>query len=528
MKITFSIPNWWISILVSLLSLSACSSSNNENNEQNSNPVLHYTVSMPDPSSHYYHIELSCGGWISDTIDFKMPGWMPGYYQLMNYSKEVKSVSSNDNNGKNVPVNKLNDNTWQIIIEKGTPFRLSYDVKAEKRFVANSYLDSTHGYIIPAATFMYIRERLNTPVTVKLVANKKWDKIATGLDQLAGKTDEFSASDFDVLYDCPILVGNLEELAPFRINGIEHRFIGYNPGSFDREKFMANLEKAVQAGVKIIGEIPYKQFTFIGIGRGYGGIEHSNNTTVSFDGNGLDKPEEMNRMMSFLAHEYFHNYNVKRIRPYELGPFDYDKENKTNLLWVSEGLTVYYEYLILIRAGLINEQELFRNFENNINAYENNPGRIYQSLTQASYNTWSDGPFGNQGEDAGKSISYYDKGPIVGLILDLAIRNATQNKKSLDDVMRLLYLQYYKKLQRGFTDAEFQQACETVAGSSLIPEFEYVYTTRELDYNRYLSYAGLKVAVTINKENGNRKFTISKLNIIDSMKRSILNSWQGK
>ena len=213
---------------------------------------------------------------------------------------------------------------------------------------------------------------------------------------------------------------------------------------------------------------------------------------------------------------------------YELGPFDYDNEDKTNLLWVSEGLTVYYEYLIVKRAGLISEQNLFANFESTINAIENNPGRFYQSLSQASYNTWSDGPFGKQGKDANKSISYYDKGPAVGLILDLAIRNATQNKKSLDDVMRLLYWHFYKKLQRGFTDAEFQQVCETVSGISLSKEFEYIYTTKELDYSTYLSYAGLKIGAETDTKNRNRKFTISRLDNMNSSQSSILKSWLGK
>jgi predicted metalloprotease with PDZ domain len=511
-----------------ILILSACSSLNNTAIEQNSKPVLQYTISMPDLSTHYYHVELSCSGWTKDTIDFKMPKWMPGYYQIMDYAREVKNFSAKDSNGKIVSVKNPKENTWQIIVTRNTPFSLSYDVKADRKFVANNYLDSTHGYIVPAASFLYINEHINIPVSVKIIANKQWSKIVTGLDPVSGKTNEFNASDFDMLYDCPILIGNLEELPPFKINGIEHRFVGYKLGSFNRKEFMTNLKKIVQAGVEIIGDIPYKQYTFIGIGPGYGGIEHLNNTTVSFDGNGLDKKETMNRMMNFLAHEYFHHYNVKRIRPYELGPFDYDKENKTNLLWVSEGLTVYYEYLIVKRAGLISEKNLLTNFESSINAFENNPGRFYQSLAQASYNTWSDGPFGKQGENANKSISYYDKGPAVGLILDLTIRNATQSKKSLDDVMRLLYWQYYNKLQRGFTDAEFQQACEAVSGISLSPEFEYIYTTKELDYTTYLSYAGLKIGVQTDTKNRNRKFTISRLDNMNSSQYSILQSWLGK
>jgi predicted metalloprotease with PDZ domain len=291
---------------------------------------------------------------------------------------------------------------------------------------------------------------------------------------------------------------------------------------------MNTLKKVVQAGIEIIGDIPYKQYTFIGIGPGYGGIEHLNNATVSFDGNGLNKKESVNRMMNFLAHEYFHHYNVKRIRPYELGPFDYDKENRTNLLWVSEGLTVYYEYLMVKRAGLISEQNLFSNFESSINAIENNPGRLYQSLIQASYNTWSEGPFGKQGKDANKSISYYDKGPGIGMILDLSIRNATQNNKSLDDVMRLLYWQYYKKQQRGFTDAEFQQACETIAGISLNPVFEYVNTTKEVDYNSYLSFAGLKIIEELLPEKGKKKIKISRSDSINSIQNTIFFSWLGQ
>jgi predicted metalloprotease with PDZ domain len=483
---------------------------------------------MPEPSIHYYHVELSCRGWIKDTIEFKMPKWMPGYYQIMNYAREVYNFKAYDKTGKNVAVKNPNENTWQIIIQKNTPFKLNYDVKADRKFVANSYLDSTHGYIVPAATFLYIKEHLNTPVSVKLVLFKQWSKIATGLDPVPGKTYEFTASDFDILYDCPILAGELEELPSFKINGIEHRFICYKPGLFDREEFMNTLKKVVQTGIEIIGDIPYKQYTFIGIGPGYGGIEHLNNATVSFDGNGLNKKESVNRMMNFLAHEYFHHYNVKRIRPYELGPFDYDKENRTNLLWVSEGLTVYYEYLMVKRAGLISEQNLFSNFESSINAIENNPGRLYQSLIQASYNTWSEGPFGKQGKDANKSISYYDKGPGIGMILDLSIRNATQNNKSLDDVMRLLYWQYYKKQQRGFTDAEFQQACETIAGISLNPVFEYVNTAKEVDYNSYLSFAGLKIIEELLPEKGKKKIKISRSDSINLIQNTVLFSWLGQ
>lgn len=491
-------------------------------------PAMQYIVSMPDPGNHYFHVELYCSGPGKDTIDFKMPEWMPGYYQIMNYGRAVENFVAKDNIGKSILINKIHDNTWQIVAKKNKPFYISYDVKADRKFVANSYIDSTHAYIVPCSMFLYIDGFIKTPVRLKINNYKDWSKIATGLESVPGKKNEFTAPDFDILYDCPLLIGNLEELPSFKVNGIEHRFIGYKMGNFDRTHLMSNLKKVVEAAVNIIGDIPYKQYTFIAIGPGRGGIEHLNNCTVSFDGSRLDTKEGMNTMMNFLAHEYFHNYNIKRIRPFELGPFDYGKENRTNLLWVSEGLSVYYEYMVVKRAGLADEQALFSNFENNINAFENNPGRFYQSLTQASYETWSDGPFGKQGEDANKAISYYDKGPVVGMLLDFAIRHDTKNNKSLDDVFRLLYWKYYKGKQRGFTDAEFQEACESISGKSLAPLFEYVYTTKEPDYNAYLAYAGLKIKEETNPQTGKRKFTITRLDKIDPEQSAILQTWLGE
>jgi predicted metalloprotease with PDZ domain len=495
--------------------------------EKEAKPSLLYSVSMPDPSNHLFHVILNCKGLNDDTIDFKMPRWMPGYYQIMDYPDQVRNFSVNNIKTGNVPVIKPDNYTWRVVSGKSSSFSISYDVWSDRNFVACNFLDSTHGYIIPGSTFMYPSGHLEVPVTLKIFPFRRWKNIATGLEKAEGKTDEYYASDFDFLYDCPILVGNLEELTPFEVYGIVHQFIAFNPGNFDHDQFILGLAKTVKAATDLMGDIPYNKYTFIGIGPGYGGIEHLNNATVSFNGSGLEKPGAMNNMLRYLGHEYFHNYNVKRIRPYELGPFDYEKENRTNLLWVSEGLTVYYEYLIVKRAGLMSEDELLNSLADNINTIENDAGRKYQSLSQASYETWSDGPFGNKPGDTDKSISYYEKGPIVGMILDFSIRNATQNEKSLDDVMRFLYRHYYKELQRGFTDAEFQEACELVSGTSLSREFEYVYTTKEIEYSDYLSYAGLKVSVSGAKKTGERKFMLTRQENMNPLQLSILQSWSG-
>jgi len=435
----------------------------------------------------------------------------------MNYSSHLTNFKAC--NGKDSLVwRKANINTWIVQTKNQHDISLKYDILANNGFVAASFMDTSHAYLTPAATFLYKDKEIETPVEVTIEQYKNWRRIATGLDSLVNKSYTYTAPDFDVLYDCPILAGNLEELPSFTVNGILHRFIGYKLGDFNKVAFMNDLKSIVEAGVNIIHDIPYKHYTFLGIGPGNGGIEHLNSSANSFNGNELNTTDGRKRMLSFLAHEYFHSYNVKRIRPVELGPFDYDNGSKTKQLWISEGWTVYYEYLITKRAGIISDTDLYNNVRHNILAYEMHEGKNYQSLAQASEETWSDGPFGS---DPDKTISYYDKGPVVALMLDFAIRHNTQNKQSLDDVLRRLYNEFYEQKKRGFTEAELKKVCEETAGEKLDELFDYVYTTSAPDYLKYFHYGGLDI------DTGNKSFIIHPLKNPDAVQAVILESWLG-
>ncbi len=466
---------------------------------QKTQSSMAYHVSMPEPASHMFHIIFTCTGIKGETLDLKMPAWTPGYYQLLNYAKNVENFKVTDGTGAAISWAKPNQNSWQLQTKNTNQVIINYDVKATTSFVAQSFLDTTHGYIIPAGVFLYINKMIGHPVTVTVEPYKNWANIATGLDTVAhrvqwtGKKFTYTAPDFDILYDSPFLIGNLESLTPFYVKGIPHYFTGYKLGDFDREGFVKDLQKIVEGASDMIGDIPYTHYTFLAIGPGQGGIEHLNSTTISFNGSGMKTPEGRKRMLPFLTHEYFHHYNVKRIRPVELGPFDYDNGNRTKMLWVSEGLSVYYEWLILKRMGLITKEDILNSFRSNLRAYENKPGHLYQSVADASYETWSDGPFGRTGDEVNKTISYYDKGPVMGVLLDFKIRHETKNKRSLDDVMRLLYNKFYKQMKRGFTEEELRAACETIAGTSLNEFFEYIYTVKAPDYPKYFSYAGLAI-----------------------------------
>lgn len=464
---------------------------------------MHYTVSVDTP---YFHVRLNSVG--EDSLLFKMPVWTPGYYQLMNYAAQVQHFNAKDAAGNVLKWERRGDNGWMVYGKKNTPLVLEYDVKSTRAFVAANFADKDRAYISPAGMFMHVSGQIKQPVTISVKPLEGWNIVASGMDKMK---DDYYAADFDVLYDSPILMGKLEELETFEVHGIPHRFVAYNPGEFDRARFIKDLQKIVQAGADIIGEIPYAHYTFLAIGPGGGGIEHLNSTSISFSGAGLQTQEGRIRTYNFLAHEYFHHYNVKRIRPIELGPFDYDHGSKTRMLWVSEGFTVYYEYLMLRRAGLTTAEDVYRSLQGNIRAYESKPGRLEQSVAAASYETWADGPFGKPG-----SISYYDKGPVLGALLDLKIRHETKNSRSLDDVMRTLYHDYYKQAGRGFTEAEFRAVCEKVAGVPLTELFDYANTVKPLDYKKYFGYAGLTVTAD---------FSIQPITAPDALQNVILKDW---
>lgn len=453
-----------------------------------------YTVSMEAPASQTFQVSLNCSGLTAPQYDFKIPVWMPGYYQIMNYANDIHNLKVTDLKGNPIQWEKANHNTWRVYNKNTVAVQISYDVKTTRSFVATNYLNPERGFIAPTGMFLHIDKAINTPVTINIKPYTGWDKIATGLEKVTGKTSTYFAKDFDVLYDSPILIGKLEELPSFTVKGVPHYFMGYKLGDFNHTEFMNDLKKVIEAAVNVIGEIPFKSYTFIGIGPGGGGIEHLNSTAVAFAGSSnLNTLAGRRTVLSFLGHEYFHHYNAKRIRPIELGPFDYDNGSRTNMLWVAEGVTTYYDEMLLRWADLESSEDIFKNFQRSIRTYENSPGRFFQTVSQASYDTWSDGPFGRTGDEVNKTISYYEKGPVLAMMLDLKIRHETKNAKSLDDVMRSLYFDYYKKLNRGYTELEFQKVCEKIAGTNLDEFFSYIYTINTPDYAKYLGYAGLDI-----------------------------------
>ena len=452
-----------------------------------------FTVSMPRPETHTFQVEMRCEGLRDEAVELKMPAWSPGDYVILDYAKNLGRFEARDSSGRALKWEKTAKNVWRVATGGASPFTVTYNVWAMGSSIAESSLDERQAFLSPTSLFLHPAGRIGTPVTVTVTPREGWPRISTGLAPVKGRPGSFSAPDFDILYDSPILVGDQEVLS-FEVNGIPHTFEGRDLGKLDRVRFTADLKAMVNAATNLMGDIPYERYAFISIGPGGGGLEHLNSQLITFDAAKMADPVEYRRTLRFIAHEYFHHFNVKRIRPIALGPFDDDRENYTRMMWVSEGFTVYYEDLLLVRNGFTTREEYLERLGQGLSAYESSPGRRFQSPADSSFDSWF-GYFDRNEHLRNTTVSPYDSGLVLALLLDFRIRHETRNRRSLDDVMRTLYRTYAKEKGRGFTDDEFRRVCEGVAGVPLAEIFDrYVATTDEIDYERYLAYGGLEVA----------------------------------
>lgn len=452
-------------------------------------PEISFSVSMEKPWTHLLDVEMTVK-WdqMPAKTELKMPVWTPGSYLIREYARHVQDFTAQNGTGNSLAWRKTSKNTWQVDTAGSKQFTASYRVYANELTVRTNELNDQHAFWNNAATLMFVKDQLSVGATVKVSPYSNW-KVATGLPVVEGATNEFRASNFDVLYDSPFEVSDFTEL-PFDVDGKRHRIVFSGKGNYDEKQVVSDVAKIVEQAYKIFGELPYENYTFIVNLRGGGGLEHLNSTALQFNRFGFKPKNRYQGFLALVAHEYFHAFNVKRIRPDALGPFDYENENYTRLLWVAEGGTEYYSGLLLRRAGLISDREFLSAKASAIQALQARPGRLEQSLEESSFDAWI--KYYRPDENAvNNQISYYDKGEIVNMMLDISIRTASSGTKSLDDVMRALYNDFYKK-GKNYTPADFQRICEAMAGKGLDDFFsKYVRGRSDIDYDAIIGGIGL-------------------------------------
>ena len=452
---------------------------------------LDYTVT-PDPSDKYLYVNLKYipTGKREGELSLKMPVWAPGYYLIMDYPKNLADFKVQYEDGTPAGWRKQGKNEW-VISEAGKPLEISWRTYAYERGVAESRIEDNLAYIATNGVFMYADNDTDHPVTVTYDLPAGWEqKVSTALDKVEGFT--YSAPDFDVLYDSPALLGSQRQ-ENFELGGHTYHMAMETPDGYDECPFKDDIRKVMEAATGMMGGAPYKDYTFIYLGAGGGGLEHLSSQACYTSGSFrfADRPAYLT-FLSFATHEYFHSYNVKAIRPVELGPFDYDREVFTPSLWISEGFTVYYESKLLEKAGIYTAQERLDDLSQYFRTIYTKEGHKHMSLRQSSYDIWLNF-FNFLSDSQDVTISYYDKGPILGLLFDCRIQTLTDGKKSLDDLMRLLYKRFYVEKGRGFEEEEFWDAAAEVAGTPLDDLRRYVETTDEIDFETILAPCGISL-----------------------------------
>ncbi|MEY3677919.1 MAG: hypothetical protein RI924_60 [Bacteroidota bacterium] len=453
-----------------------------------------FEVSFTEPQAHYADVQMHITGNTKSYVDVKMPVWAPGSYLIREFAKNVEGFRASDEKGKALPAEKISKNTWRIQTNKQNQIQINYRVYAFEISVRTSFVDAAHAFLSPTGIFMYPDGGINQSATVRIKPFETWSKVSTGLEPVAGKPFTYFAPNFDVLFDSPIEVGN-QDIFEFTASGVRHEVAMYGGGNYDKERLKKDMARIVEECTAVFGVNPNKYYVFIvhNYANGGGGLEHLNSTVLGASRMGYTNENTYKGFLSLVAHEYFHLWNVKRMRPAALGPFNYEAENYTNNLWIAEGFTAHYDNLFVRRAGFYTADKYLEILASSMSLIDNQPGYKFQSASESSFDAWIKYYRPNE-NSRNSTISYYDKGALIAMLMDLEILHATTAQKGLDQVLRAVYEQYYQKLNRGYTDAEFKAMVENVSGISFNRFYEdYVYGVASVDYKKYLGYTGYEV-----------------------------------
>lgn len=456
-----------------------------------------YRISIPEPENHLLHVELTIAHWQQEFIDLKLPVWTPGSYLVREYAKHLQDFAAIDGDGKPIAWQKISKNHWRLQRSDRSiaPITVSYRIFGNELTVRTNHIDRTHAFFTGAAVFMYIPEYQQYPYIVHIPDLPKNWQIATALPPFADTKDTFYAKNFDTLVDSPFEIG-IHERYEFTVQNKPHSFVVWGQHNGDMQRLVKDAAAIVAVEAEMFGGLPYDRYDFIlHASNGFGGLEHKDCTVLLYNRLGFRKEESYCQFMNLVAHEFFHTWNVKRIRPKAFETFDYDQENYTSSLWFSEGTTSYYDRLFPLRAGIYDAKHYLKLVSNAITRLQTTSGRNVQSLFESSFDTWIK-LYRPDPNTHNSQISYYLKGELLSLLLDLLIRDRTNNLRSLDRVMQIMWERFGKD-ETGFSEAELHGVIETVAGVDLSQFWnDYLYGTKELDYNYYLEPFGLELRTT--------------------------------
>jgi len=466
-------------------------------------PTIQYRICPSQPEAHLFSVSCTIKEPDSQGQRVSMPAWIPGSYMIRDFARNVICLKA-EANGQPLEVIKLDKSTWQCA-PCNASLILSYDIYAWDLSVRTAHLDQTHAYFNGTSVFLQVHGQEDKPCSVVIQSPQgpkyqNW-RIATAMKAVTAKPYGFglySASNYDELVDHPVEMGNFS-LATFEAGGIPHDIVITGQHRADMDRLCVDLQKICTTHINMFGELPAIEryiFLVMAVGEGYGGLEHRASTSLLCRRDDLPLAgetqitEDYRTFLGLCSHEYFHTWNVKRIKPAAFTPYDLSRETHTHQLWAFEGITAYYDDLALVRSGVIEPTSYLELLGQTMTRVWRGEGRFKQSVAESSFDSWT--KFYKQDESAPNHIvSYYTKGSLIALALDKIIRQATHQNKSLDDLMRLLWHDYGKP-GKGLGEREIENLANKIAGVDLTDFFaKYLYGTEDLPLADLLTSVGI-------------------------------------
>ncbi|NIE97889.1 M61 family metallopeptidase [Acinetobacter sp. Tr-809] len=466
--------------------------------------MLHYQIEFDDYRQHLIHVTLRFLA--NPNQELWLPTWIPGSYLIREFSKHIESVKASDEAGRLLTIKKTEKNRWRLFNTDHELITVEYDVYAYDLSVRGAYVDQTRLYVNPACVCLGLidQEQAACELELFLPDELKHFQIATGLPSKSLVKGRFTlkAENYDQLIDSPFELADQSRFS-FEAHGIPHEFVISGKHNTNLSRLEADIQKICQAEINMFGSAPFQNYTFMTMatGNSYGGLEHCNSTSLITPRDDLPKADETEepskdyqRFLGLCSHEYFHSWLVKFIRPENFANYDLHKEAYTSLLWIFEGFTSYYDDLILLRSGVISQKSYLELLKAQIDRYLQNPGRSIQSVSESSFDAWI--KFYRQDENSNNAgTSYYNKGSLVALCLDLGLRLRGSN---LDALMRRLYENTQNGIQ--VNDRTIFELCNELTGDNWIEQINHlINTTDELPLDQLFPEFGLSYNIKDDK-----------------------------
>ncbi|ASM52273.1 hypothetical protein PESP_b0757 [Pseudoalteromonas espejiana DSM 9414] len=449
---------------------------------------VNYSLSITEPQHHLGDVSVEFPKSAQSHIDVKLPAWRTGRYEILNLANGVRYFEAKDDAGKALKWEKINHSTWRVHLNEPTEVNIDYQVYANELGKRARHIDDSHAFVDASGFFMFSESFRQETVTVNLNVPKQWRSVS-GMDNHKNK-HSFKAADYDVLVDSPIETG-INKLHKFEVEGRKYELVIWGEGNYDEQLMLTDLKKLVTTGNVIWDSYPYERYVFmVHATSGAGGAtEHLNSTIIQRPRDRFGSREDYLGFISTAAHEFIHTWNVKAYRPKGLAPYDYTNMNYSNLLWISEGSTSYFEDHLLVRSGIETTDEFFKLLGKTINRHLQTPGREVQSASETSFDKWI-----NQGGDHARNYStnIYLEGSLLSMLLDIKLLESTKAKVNYRQVHNALYNEH--KLPAGFTEQDVLNILKELTGEDYATWWhDNVSTPASIDFDALLNKVGLKL-----------------------------------